>query len=81
MVRNLGPIEVCRRLRAGGHPVSVVMAYALEGALTGCHWQDIPWETKQFLRVEFAKVKIPGASPGAFDKTAANSSDHNAIRA
>ncbi|MSU25581.1 MAG: NAD(P)-dependent oxidoreductase [Opitutus sp.] len=28
-----------------------------------------------------AQVKIPGASPGAFDKTAANSSDHNAIRA
>ena len=27
------------------------------------------------------EVKIPGASPGAFDKTAANSSDHNAIRA
>ncbi|MSU24587.1 MAG: ribosome small subunit-dependent GTPase A [Opitutus sp.] len=32
-------------------------------------------------KAAWKKVKIPGASPGAFDKTAANSSDHNAIRA
>ncbi len=34
-VRALGPIEVCRRLRVGGFAVSVLMAYALEGALGG----------------------------------------------
>ena len=56
-VRKLGPIEVCRRLRAGGFPVSVVMAYALEGALAGCHWNAIPWEAKQLLKTEFAKMK------------------------
>ena len=56
-VRALGPIEVCRRLRAGGHPVSVVMAYALEGALMGCHWNALPGETKQALRAEFAAMK------------------------
>jgi DNA transformation protein and related proteins len=57
IIRELGPIEICRRLRAGGQPVSVVMAYALEGALTSCHWNAIPWETKEFLRAEFAKMK------------------------
>lgn len=56
-VRALGPIEVCRRLHAGGRPVSAVMAYALEGALTGCHWNAIPWETKEFLATEFARMK------------------------
>ncbi len=56
-VRKLGPIEVCRRLRAASHPVSVVMAYALEGALTGCHWNEIPREAKEFLRIEFARMK------------------------
>ena len=33
------------------------MAYALEAGLAGCHWQAIPAETKQFLRVEFAKLR------------------------
>ena len=56
-VRKLGPIEVCRRIRANGRPVSVVMAYALEGALTGCHWNAIPWETKKFLRAKFSEMK------------------------
>ncbi|MBI2498033.1 MAG: TfoX/Sxy family protein [Opitutae bacterium] len=56
-VRELGPIGVCRRLRESGRPVSVVMAYALEGALTGCHWNAIPWETKQFLQGAFARMR------------------------
>ncbi|HEX2854763.1 MAG TPA: TfoX/Sxy family protein [Opitutaceae bacterium] len=60
-VRRLGPIEVCRQLRARGHPVSVVMAYALEGALAGCHWNAIPWETKDELRLRFAKMKAAEA--------------------
>lgn len=58
-VRELGPIEVCRRLRAAGHPVSVVMAYALEGAVMGCHWNALPWETRQFLKAEFVRIKQP----------------------
>lgn len=56
-VRSLGPIEVCRRLRARGFPVSVLMAYALEGALGGCHWNQLPAETKAFLTAEFAHMK------------------------
>lgn len=59
-VRALGPIEVCRRLRQSGRPVSVLMAYALEGAVMGCHWNAIPWETKQFLKTEFARMKAAG---------------------
>lgn len=56
-IRRLGPIEVCRRLRSGGCPVSVAMAYALEGALAGCHWQAIPAESREALRVGFYAMK------------------------
>jgi DNA transformation protein and related proteins len=58
-LRALGPIEVCRRLRAAGQPVSVLMAYALEGAITGTHWNELPPETKSWLRTEFAQMKRP----------------------
>ena len=56
-IRKLGVIETCRRVRAAGHPVSVLLAYALEGALAGCHWNRIPRETKHWLRTEFARMK------------------------
>lgn len=56
-LERLGPIEACRRIRRAGHPVSVVMAYALEGALSGMHWNTIPFETKQWLRTEFSTMK------------------------
>ena len=61
-VRRLGPIEVSRRIRLRGHPVSVLFAYALEGALAGCHWNAIPRETKQTLRTAFAAMKA-GRTP------------------
>lgn len=61
----LGPIETCRRLRAAGQPVSVLMAYALEGALTHTHWNQIPPETKEWLRAEFAQTKRSQHSPRA----------------
>ena len=56
-VAALGPIGVCARLREAGRPVSVLMAYAIEGALSGTHWNALPAETKQALRAEFARMK------------------------
>lgn len=61
----LGPIETCRRLHAAGRPVSVLMAYAIEGALTGTHWNALAPETKQWLRAEFVQMKRERHSPGA----------------
>jgi DNA transformation protein and related proteins len=55
---ELGPVEICRRMRAAGRQVSVVMAYALEGAVTGTHWNEIPGETKRWLRAEFARMRL-----------------------
>lgn len=63
-VRQVGVLEICRRLRDAGHPVSVVMAYALEGALRGVHWQDIPEEVKLAYKHGFALIK-KGRYPGS----------------
>jgi DNA transformation protein len=54
---QLGPIGVCRRLLENGRPVNVLMAYAVEGALSGTHWNAVSAETKQGLRAEFAKMR------------------------
>lgn len=65
-LEKAGPIEACRRVRQAGQPVSVLLAYALEGALMGCHWNALPHEFKQHLRLEFAKLKrepIPAGPP------------------
>lgn len=56
-VMRLGVIETCRRVRAAGYPASVLLAFALEGALAGCHWRAIPGETRDHLRIEFAKLR------------------------
>lgn len=56
-IRRLGVIEVCRRVHAAGHPLSVLLAYALEGALADCHWNEIPAETRRALRGEFARLR------------------------
>ncbi len=56
-LRALGAIEACRRVRAAGHPASLLLAYALEGALTDTHWAELPPETKRWLREEFARMK------------------------
>ncbi|MBX3737684.1 MAG: TfoX/Sxy family DNA transformation protein [Candidatus Didemnitutus sp.] len=54
---KLGPIGVCRRLLESGRPVNVLMAYAVEGGLSGTHWNALSAETKQWLRTEFARMR------------------------
>lgn len=56
-LRAAGPIEACRRIQSTGQPISLLMAYAIEGALTGCHWSKIPAESREWLRVEFADLR------------------------
>ena len=42
-LRRLGAIAAYRRLKhAFPREVSLVMLYALEGALRGCHWNRLP---------------------------------------
>lgn len=54
---KLGAIEVCRRMLLAGHPVSLVAAYAIEGALTDTHWNQIPAQKKLEVQRLFAVMK------------------------
>lgn len=54
---KLGAIEVCRRMLLAGNPVSLVAAYAIEGALTDTHWNQIPPQKKLEVQRLFAVMK------------------------
>ena len=50
-LRKLGAIAVYRRLKhAFPREVSLVMLYALEGALRGCHWNQLSPGTREKLQ-------------------------------
>jgi len=52
-LRRLGAIAAWRRLKhAFPREVSLVMLYALEGALIGCHWNRLPPGVKEKLQAE-----------------------------
>lgn len=40
-LKAVGPVEAYRRIKARGINVSKVMLYALQGALTDTHWNDL----------------------------------------
>ena len=55
-LRKLGAIAAYRRLKhAFPREVSLVMLYALEGALTGCHWNHLPPGVKEKLKAAAQK--------------------------
>lgn len=59
-LRKLGAIAAYHRLKhAFPREVSLVMLYALEGALRGCHWNRLPPGVKEKLRA------AAGAGPRA----------------
>lgn len=49
---DLGPANVYRLLKDRGYNVTLVMAYALEGAITDTHWNKIPKEVKERLNID-----------------------------
>lgn len=52
-----GALGVCQRLLAAGHPVSLNLAYAIEGALMDCDWRQIPHDFRVHLVKEFRLLK------------------------
>ncbi|WP_426336469.1 TfoX/Sxy family protein [Pseudoduganella sp. R-31] len=40
-LRTLGSVQVFVIVKLSGEPVSLNLLWALEGALTGRHWQDV----------------------------------------
>jgi hypothetical protein len=48
-----GAVGACERLMARGERVSLVLAYAIEGALMECDWRALPHEFRSRLVVDF----------------------------
>jgi hypothetical protein len=72
-----------------GHPVSLVAAYAIEGALTDTHWNQIPPQKKLEVQRLFAVMKrgiaagppVVKAGARAAAKTAADAAAAVAVAA
>ncbi|AFU98643.1 TfoX/Sxy family protein [Simiduia agarivorans] len=61
-LKAVGPVNAYRRIKARGINVSKVMLYALQGALTDTHWNDLAPDLKAKL-VEEAERESE-ATPG-----------------
>ncbi|UTA48674.1 TfoX/Sxy family protein [Simiduia sp. 21SJ11W-1] len=48
-LKAVGPVAAYRRIKARGINVSKVMLYALQGALTDTHWNDLAPDLKAKL--------------------------------
>ena len=60
-LRKLGALDAYRRLKhAFPREVTVVMLYALEGALRDCHWNHLPPGVKDRLKASTVTRLQPG---------------------
>ncbi|MFZ5636013.1 MAG: TfoX/Sxy family protein [Pseudomonadota bacterium] len=50
-LRAIGALEAFMRVKRAGFKPSLNLLYALEGALLGCHWQEVPSERRSELLV------------------------------
>ncbi len=63
----IGPLEAYVRVKRAGFKPSLNLLYALEGALTGCHWQQVDINRRAELaalaQAEVAKLPVRGRGP------------------
>jgi DNA transformation protein len=52
-VVQMGVIPVCLRVKAAGHPVSLNLAYALQGAIIGVPWNALPPPIREDLQTAY----------------------------
>jgi DNA transformation protein len=60
-LRAAGTVDAFMRVKRAGFRPSLNLLYALEGALQGCHWQEVPTERRQEMvqAVEAASAALP----------------------
>lgn len=60
-LRAAGSVEAFMRVRRAGFRPSLNLLYALEGALQGCHWQEVSQARRQEMvaAVEAAAAALP----------------------
>lgn len=56
-VAAAGPVEAFMRIKRAGFKPTLNLLYAIEGALVGCHWQDVP-ESRRAQLVSEAEAAI-----------------------
>jgi DNA transformation protein and related proteins len=49
-IERVGVVEIYHQCKAHGHPASANLLYALQGAILGIHWNDVPSEMRAELR-------------------------------
>lgn len=57
-IKKLGPVNIYNILEIQGFPVSKLMVYALQGAIIGRHWIDLPTKVKKKLDKEIEETKL-----------------------
>lgn len=55
-IEETTPTIIYKLLKERGHPVSLVMVYALQGAIMDLHYLDIPKEIKDRLKKEVSEL-------------------------
>ncbi|MEN9361174.1 MAG: hypothetical protein RL095_2709 [Verrucomicrobiota bacterium] len=63
-VAERGPVAICVELKKLGHPVSLNLAYALQGAINGCAWNQLAHEAKDILEKQF-RAAMSNLAPSA----------------
>ncbi len=60
-LERLGALDAYIRVKRAGFRPSLNLLYALEGALLGCHWQDLPEDRRNQLvaEAETASALLP----------------------
>jgi DNA transformation protein len=60
-LRGAGAVGAFMRVKRAGFRPSLNLLYALEGALRGCHWQEVPESRRQEMvqEVEVAAAALP----------------------
>ncbi|MFT4198243.1 MAG: TfoX/Sxy family protein [Pseudoxanthomonas sp.] len=68
-LRAAGPVQAFVKIKRAGFRPSLNLLYALEGAVCGCHWQEVPPERRRQLVVEaeagLAALPPPRGRPAA----------------
>lgn len=65
-LERLGAVETYLRVKRAGFRASLNLLYALEGALAGCHWAELPAERRGelLLAVDAAEALLPARARG-----------------
>lgn len=60
-LREAGAVAAFVKVKRAGFKPSLNLLYALEGALTGCHWQQVPAERRgaMLIEVDAAEAALP----------------------